>query len=325
MRLFINLGFISLLIWVFLSDIYAQTNNGQCVGKIRGAVTVDVLDCQVYKIAPGPATREDMNLDFISDMDPQERAKFVASYSGMLLKVFVAKSTAKKTGALATNKNVLNGDTIWVYYPVRQPSCNMVSGQRLVGELVEHCCLGNAEPPCLTRTDYVLTQTKAVGKTPVNKKTVTKTKKSKEYTQAMGFIKQKQYDKALPILHKLYEESKLDVEGIYYLAVCYSQTERPVSAIKVLEKIVEKKDNETLWGEYKELGKEAEFLLARCYARNQEAGRSTIILGGYLQDPVLYKKYIERSLSHPDFGWIKVTKDYQNYRKKAVQALQRKQ
>ncbi len=320
MRLFIELGFI--IGMLFSTTLYAQ-GNGQCVGRASGAVTVDVLDCSVYKIGQ-ENTREDVSLDFIAGMDPKERSSFVASYSGQILRVFVAKSMAKRSGALNNNKNVLNGDTIWVYYPSKQPGCSSFIGQRVAGVLQEHCCLGNAEPPCLTKTDYVLTQTKILGPTPANKKTVTKTKKSKEYIQAMTYMRARQYEKARPILVKLYNDNKLDVEGIYNLAIVYSETERHSSAIKVLEKIVEKKDNDTLWGEYKELGKEAEFLLARCYARNQEAGRATIILGGYLQDKVLYRKYIERSLSHPDFGWIKTSKDYQNYRKKAVEVLQRK-
>ena len=321
MRLFIGLGF-TVGVLFFSSSLYAQAN-GQCVGRAQGAVTVDVLDCSIYKI--GQDTREDVSLDFIAGMDAKERSKFVASYSGQILKVFVAKSMAKRAGTFNADKNVLNGDTIWVYYPSKQPGCSSLIGHRVAGILQEHCCLGNAEPPCLTRTDFVITQTKVIGPTPVNKKTVTKTKKSKEYIQAVSYIKAKQFEKARPILVKLYNDNKLDVEGMYNLAVVYAETERHSSAIKVLEKIVAKKDNDTLWGEYKDLGKESEFLLARCYARNQEAGRATIILGGYLQDPVIYKKYIERSLSHPDFGWIKTNKDYQIYRKKAAEVLGRRQ
>lgn len=332
MRLFINytLSFISVsILSLFFNNngFYSYNLSAQvCEGLVSGAVTVDVKDCKKFDMSED--LRDDTgDTSFLQEMTGTERAKFLSTYNGFMLNVFVVKSSARKGGTLK-QENALNGDNILTFLPIvkgSKLSCASFSNKRLASVIKEYCCAGNVECPCLTKTNYVLTQTKILGETPKLKKHHVTVVKNKEYQEAIKYLKQQDYKKASKLLIKLDSEGKLDIEGKYNLALVYRELDRPVKSIKILEAIVKKKNASELDGEYKQVGIDAEFLLARSYARVKDAGRSTLILGGYLQDPVSNKKLIQQSLTHPDFGWIKATKEYTAYKQKAYEVLQDRQ
>ena len=294
----------------------------ECISLIKGPVALDVKSCGRIN----PEKSFDVGLPqyrFIKDFPPKERKEFLDSYRGLFVKALVARSLASKSG-LSEEKGVLNGEVVDLFFPPGVGSCGEISKRRLKAQLEQACCEGGGDPPCLLTSDLVITDFKVIGKTAsgAGNKTRRIAKKSDLYKKADSAYRRKSFEESANLFEMVKATGQLDLNGYYKLGHSYRELDLCRKAVPPLKFLYSKYNQKQFWAEEEKALVMGVFMLARCYSKLNEPGFATQILEGYLLDPEKNKGLILRSLKHPDFGWIKTTKEFRQYKKAALKMLE---
>jgi hypothetical protein len=145
--------------------------------------------------------------------------------------------------------------------------------------------------------------------------------KNPKYIEAQKLLAQKDYKKAIVILDNLNFNGQLDVPGKFLLAAAYRDMDKCPRAIPILDDLYQKFEKGDFWTDDEPYIRRANFLFARCLSMQEKAGEAVMILQGFLVEPKKFRKEIQESLSHPDFGYIKTSKPYLEYKESAQKAL----
>jgi len=145
--------------------------------------------------------------------------------------------------------------------------------------------------------------------------------KNPSYKKAMQNVKKENYEAAIVEFKKLQQNNLLEHKGRYYLGWIYHKLERCREAIPLLEINFKDHSNNMTPATLHSMMRKSNYLLARCYAKNNQPGKAGLILEVFLNDPKQYNSEIKSALSHKDFGWINASKQYQNFKRKAKQLL----
>ena len=293
----------------------------QCSSLVNGAIVIDVEGCKQIT----PETQFDTkrpDLKFISDLDSIARAKFFQSYRGAVVKAKVVQSRARRVG-LSDDKTALANETVYVFLPPGGPGCAEANGKRLGGEVVEICCAGSGNAPCLTGTSYVFNTSSVVGNagTAAGDAQRTKASQSKGVLEGDKFMRSKKYRDAIKAYSAAYSGGDLDTKGKYNLGYAYRQVDECHNAIKPLKEIYELNLKGKTWGDEEPIVRRSNFLLARCYSKSKDPQGAVLILNGYLLEPSKFKQELRDSMRHKDFGWIHTSREYKDYRAEAQKRL----
>jgi hypothetical protein len=291
-----------------------------CASLVRGQMMLDIQSCSNVQPEKAFATPEP-KYNFIRDLPPPQRKAFLDSYRGLAIKAKVARSFAVRSG-LSPEQGALSGETILAFIPPQSLSCGAVYGKRIQAVMDETCCEGGGEVPCLLGTSYVLKKAAVVGG--ANTKAGhggANLSKDPDYIQAQKLLSQKDYKKGTVLLEKLQLSAKLDVQGKYLLAAAYRDMDKCPRAVPILEELYQKFERSDYWTDDEPYIRRANLLYARCLSMQVKSGEAVMILQGFLVEPKKYRKEIQESLSHPDFGYIKTSKAYIEYRDAASRAL----
>lgn len=295
-----------------------------CISLVKGVIAMDIESCGVIN----PEATFDTTLEkyqFILDLPKKERDKFYNSYRGLLVKGKVVRSHAVRSG-LNPEKGALSGEDVSMYIHPGKGVCKKILKKRLKAYVDQACCEGGGNAPCLLPTSYVLTSFKPIGKadSSAGDKERKLARRSKLYKKADSFFRKRNYKKAVELYENVKHNEKLDVRGYYRLGLSYRKLDNCLRAIPNLRHVYDKSLEKKVWADEEEIVRKAGFLLARCYSKLHNADKAVVILGGYLLDPKKYRRELQYSLSHKDFGWIKTTKEYKKYQKDARDALRGK-
>ncbi len=308
-------------ILALLSILNNEIAYSACASLVKGKMAFDVKSCGRLSPEKSFDTSKE-RFSFIKDLPEKQKEDFYNSYKGLYITGQVVKSYAVRSG-LSPEKGVLAGENIKVFMPPSSMSCNKIRKKRLKFYMDEACCEGGGDVPCLLPTAYVIKDVKVIGdafSSAGNKKQMLEAK-SAEYKKANAAFRKKQYKKAAYNYEVLNEQGKLDVKGLYLLAYSYRKMDMCDKAIPPLKKIDKQYVQNQYWATDEKTIRKGVLLLARCYARTNKPDKAVPILDRYLLDPKKYRSEIKFSLSNKDFGWIKTTKEYQEYRKQAIKAL----
>lgn len=295
---------------------------GDCISLVKGKIAFDVRTCGRLKPEATFDTSRD-EYSFIGGLSKNDQKKFWNSYRGLVLSGKVAKSYAVRSG-LNPERGVLSGENIKVFIHPKDSArgCSNINGKRVAAFLEEACCEGGGDPPCLLSSAYVLRNVKVMGKIGARSSAKKKAEaRGASYKEAIKQFKAKRYSKAVVYFSRANEEASMDISGLYLWAVAYRKLDRCNKAIGPLNRIAAKQEKKDYWSDDEATIRNANFLLARCYSKLSQPQMAVPILEGYLVDPKRYRKEIKRSLSHPDFGWIKTSKEFVDYRRKAILAV----
>ncbi|MBF0440293.1 MAG: hypothetical protein HQK54_00150 [Oligoflexales bacterium] len=291
----------------------SHVSTAQCVSIVKGPIVMDAASCGVLD----PVASFDLNSErfrFIKEFAKPEQKKFFDSYRGLIIKGKVVSSQAVKSG-LTEEKGALKGEDISVFVFPGKGKCDGVSGGRIDAVIEQACCAGGANPPCLLQSPYFFKSYKVIGKasSAAGDTDRKQAEKLDQYVKADNFYKKRDYKKAAALYETVRVEGKLDLKGYYKLGDSYRELDRCTKAIPVLEYVFEKSGKDNYWADEEAMVRKSNFLLARCYSKTNNPGKAVVILEGYLVDRKKYRQEISDSLSHPDFGWIKTTKEYLKY------------
>lgn len=142
-----------------------------------------------------------------------------------------------------------------------------------------------------------------------------------ELDQAYAAVREREWKKAVKAFQAAKVEKPLDYRGLFAMAWAYRQLEECSKAIPPLAEIQQRANRKKLKPHEARIVRNGLFLLARCYAKEQDAGRALYILNGYLLDPRKYASELRQSLSMIDFGGIRTQSDFADYEKAARKAL----
>jgi hypothetical protein len=300
----------SLLMSFFL---FASKSQAQCLGLVNGPIVFDVASCKA--VVPTEDFIKDFDFSFIKGLSAQDRAKFFASYKGFLITGLVVKSEAIKKG-FDTKKGALLGEKISAFVPQGTSTCETLDKKRLKVNAEEYCCSGSGNSPCLLGTTYLFPKPEPLGAagTSAGDSERKKSENSPEFKAAEDLYKKKDFKNAAKKLEQLRATEALDLRGHYLLGVTYRKLEQCKRAIPVLQTVFDRAAKKDIWADQESIVRKSTFLLARCLAKTNDPGRAVIILSSYLVDPKKYRSEIQRSLKHPDFGYINASKEYSGYR-----------
>ena len=311
------------ILWALLGSPFSVAL-GDCISLVKGPIILDVRTCGVLN----PEGTFDPNMEryqFIMQLPPMERKRFYHSYRGMVIRGTVAKSKAIRSG-LAKEMGALQGESIAVFVPPGSTaySCQKIQGKRLAGMLDEACCEGGGDPPCLLQSSLVFKDLKVTGtaaqKAP-GSSVAQQRKVSKLEKAGDDFFKKKDFKKAIGYYRAAWGKNLLGIRGLYKLGLAYRFEDKCGLAIKPLEAIRTRFNKKDYWAEDLPLVHKGKFLLARCYAKINKPGFAVTVLDGFLIEPQRFQKEIRASLTHQDFGWIKTSKEYGEYRKRVKEKL----
>jgi hypothetical protein len=310
------IGSLGVLVLLLIS----QSLHAVCASLVRGQVMLDIQSCS--NVVPEQAfASSEPKYNFIRDLPPPQRKAFLDSYRGLYVKAKVARSFAVRSG-LSPEQGALSGETIKAFIPPQTLSCGAVYGKRVQAVMDEVCCEGGGESPCLLGTSYMLKKAAVLGG--ANSKaghSDSHLSKNPEYIQAQKLLAQKDYKKGTAILEKLNFNDQLDVQGKFLLAAAYRDMDKCPRAIPLLEMLYQKFERSDFWTDDEPYIRRANFLYARCLSMQEKSGEAVMILQGFLVEPKKFRKEILDSLSHPDFGYIKTSKAYLEYKGAAQRAL----
>lgn len=286
----------------------------ECIGLARGPIVFDVNSCAVVQPETAfPAT--DPQYSWLHQLDPNSKRKFMDTYRGLALKGLVVKSSAVSRG-ISDEHGVLLGERITIFVPPGTAQCAGYQAKRVEAEIVEDCCL-KGEPPCLV-TKYVWNNPKVVGSADLTggmrEEGVRKGTRSKEYTEGFEALKSRQFKVAAAKLEVARKAGQLDLAGHYFLGFSYRMIDQCRKAIEPLEWVNKKVLANDVWSGDRKLARRAVMLLARCYAKNKDTGPAVLILNQYLVEPKKFSEEIATGLDHADFGWIRTTREYIEWR-----------
>ena len=142
-----------------------------------------------------------------------------------------------------------------------------------------------------------------------------------ELEKAYTAVRERDWKKAIKEFQAAKVEKPLDYRALFAMAFSYRQLEECSKAIPVLLEIQQRANRKKLTPREARIVRNGLFLQARCYAKEQDAGRALYILNGYLLDPRKYASELRQSLSMVDFGGIRTQSDFADYEKAARKAL----
>lgn len=310
------IGNLSVLVLILIS----QPLSAACASLVRGQIMLDIQSCSNVQPEQAFASPEP-KYNFIRDLPPPQRKAFLDSYRGLSVRAKVARSFAIRSG-LSPEQGALSGETIKAFIPPQLLNCGAISGKRVQAVMDEVCCEGGGEAPCLLGSSYVLKKPKVLGA--ANTKaghTDSHLAANPEYKQAQKLLAQRDYKKATALLSKLNLNQQLDVQGKFLLAAAYRDMDKCPAALPLLEELYQKFEKNDYWSDDESYIRRSNFLYARCLSMMEKAGEAVMILQGFLVEPKKYRKEILESFSHPDFGYIKTSKSYLEYKDTASRAL----
>lgn len=289
-----------------------------CISLIQGPITFDVESCEQLD-TQNLELSNDTRLESLKGLDAASKKKVVGAYMGQVIKGKVVSSRAYDK-AFPKAKGALNGQRVEIYiFPKQKMQCEQLESKRISGQMQQVCCNGRLEAPCLLSTQYTFKNAKVVGdtKSRAGNQARLASIQSKTYKSGMQAFQSKKYKKAAKKLETARSKGEIDDAGKYALAVSYRKLDLCRRAIPVLKEVHDKWLSNKAWLDRHDVVRKSIFLLARCYAKEQDSGQSVLILNSYLLEPKKYKPEIKQSMRHPDFGWIHTTKDYKKYKKDA--------
>ncbi len=305
----------------FLTCFYQPKLLAVCATLIKGPLAIDVQQCKA--IQPEQTfTRTDSKYNFIQDLPPANRTAFLDTYRGLLIRGKVARSSAVRTG-LTREKGALNGERILAYVqPSSAPlNCQAILSRRIQATIDEVCCEGGGEAPCLLGSSYMLKQIQVVAEAAGNGGPG---QKGGGVAQtAMTLMGKEDYKGAIVVLEKARSQKTIDLQGLYLLASAYRETDRCSTALPLLEIIYSKMESNKSASEDEEYVRNGTLLYARCHSMLNQPGEAVMALQAFLIEPKKFKKEINASLHHPDFGWIRTDKQYIRYVESAKRALEK--
>lgn len=313
------IGSLGVLVLLLIS----QSLHAVCASLVRGQLMLDIQSCSNVQPEQAFASSEP-KYNFIRDLPPPQRKAFLDSYRGLTVRAKVARSFAVRSG-LSPEQGALSGETIKAFIPPQTLNCGAIQGKRVQAVMDEVCCEGGGEVPCLLGTSYMLKKTAVLGS--ANTKaghSDSHLSRNPEYIQAQKLLAQRDYKKATAILEKLNFNDQLDVQGKFLMAAAYRDMDKCPKAIPVLETLYQKFEKSDYWTDDEPYIRRANFLYARCLSMQEKSGEAVMILQGFLVEPKKFRKEILESLSHPDFGYIKTSKSYLEYKGAAQRALAEK-
>jgi hypothetical protein len=298
---------------IWLSHVPAQA---ACISLIRGPLVIDVKSCKAI-VPEKDLTYGDEAFRDVKGLDPKAKGKLFATYRGLLISGEVVKSTAIQSGLDV--QGALNGTTADFYVAPGANNCAAIQGKRIASDIDEVCCEGNADAPCMLKTSYMLKTAKLVGvaESSAGDRTRKEVEKNPRYQAALKLFQGKKYKKAAKEFEAVLKDMTLDIRGNFLLASSYHKQELCQKALPPLEYIAEQAEAKKIWGDEEGIARQAIFLLARCYAKTGDAGKSVIILNTYLIEAGKYRSEIEKSLKLAEFGYIHTTKEYKEYKEQA--------
>jgi hypothetical protein len=290
-----------------------------CTTLIKGSVAVDVKQCS--EIIPETYfTKGDPKYSFVYDIAPVNRKALMETYRGILIKGRVVRSQAISSG-ITDEKGALSGDTIDIFIPKGSGTCEQ-AGELVQGDIEQICCEGGGNSPCLLDAEYVMKAFKPLEKAPQKSLAKERSPEAKAiYADAGKKLKDGDLKGAALSLEKLKTQGQLDVQGQYVLAKTYRDLDRCKNAIPILEQLQKQFESNDYWVESEPFIRGGSILYARCLSRDGNSSEAVLVLQGFLVEPKKYKREIQESLVHPDFGYITTTKAYTKYKASATRAL----
>lgn len=310
---------LALASWFFQPKLWAI-----CATLIKGPLSIDVQQCKA--VQPEQAfPRSDSKYNFIQDLPPANRAAFLDTYRGLLIRGTVARSGAVRSG-LTNEKGALNGESILAYIEPQgiaaQLSCQAIQNRRIQATVDEVCCEGGGEAPCLLGSSYLLKQTQ------VSSEAASKNGpggRARGPTQeALALMAKRDFRGSAALLEKARSQKKIDVQGLYLLGLSYRELDQCPKALPLLEVLYTRLESNAAAAEEEEFLRNGTLLYARCLSMLNQAGEAVLALQAFLIEPKKFKKEIQQSLQHQDFGWIRTDKQYIRYQESAKRALANK-
>jgi hypothetical protein len=259
---------------------------------------------------------------FIRDLPPGNRAQFLDTYRGLIVKGKVVKSLAVRSG-LSPEQGALGGESVSLYITPKVTDCAALQSKRIQGQLDQICCEGGGMAPCLLGTGYVLGKPQILGSASVGgKHTIRAQGQAKQgYQQAAAALAKRDFQAAAKILEDLRERRMIDTQGEFLLGMSYRELDMCPKAIPVLESIFSKFEKSSFWADDELYIRKGTMLLARCLSMLGQAGEAVLVLKSFIVEPKKFQKEISESLSHPDFGGIRTDKAYISYQSQARKVL----
>ena len=294
-----------------------------CASLVQGNMAFDVKTCRSINPERSFSGSKD-RYQFIRNLPMKEQKDFYDSYRGLYVKGQVVKSYAVRSG-LSPEKGALSGETIHIFIPPGKTRCQNLKKKRIKFTMDEACCEGGGDAPCLLPTTYVAQNVKVIGSASSsagNAKQM-KLEQSPTYKKANAYFRKKNYKKAAYLYEQLKDEGNLEVKGLYLLGYSYRKMDMCEKAIPPLKEVDDLFVKNKYWATDEKTVIKASLLLSRCYAKENKAEDAVLILERFLTNPKKYRKEIRFSLKNPDFGWIKTTEVYSEYKKEAIKALKK--
>ncbi len=314
----LNLFFAIFMFLPNLSSLYAQ-----CASLARGAVAFDPKSCQALQPEQFFQKSKPQH-KFIFNLDAVNQKQFFDTYRGHLLKGTVSRSQIKQKGLIESQRGLLLGKNISVFIPpTAVVNCSNITQQTVVGILSEQCCNGSGESPCLSGTNYILEIKEQVPRIALdNQKNPTAARsRSEKAKTANEAFENSNFKLAAKNLEEVRKEGKMDALAYYQLGMSYRKLDLCRKAIPPLREFYDIEEQSKRWAADDDLVRKNYMLLARCYARENDADSAVMILGSFLTEPKKYRKEIEESLRERDFNWIDTTKEFKQYREEAQRKL----
>lgn len=308
---------VSFLVAIGLPD---QVRAG-CVSLIRGPIVVDMKSCGLINPEKtfDPAISQ---FSFIYELPAKERLEFLNTYRGLHISGRVVRSKAVRTG-LREERGALNNEDIVAFIAPGVSSCSQIANKRLKANVEEVCCEGRGEAPCLLNSAYMLSSLEVIGEKSSSAGNIKQVvaERMKEFSLAQKAFSDRDYKKSLKFLKVIESQGNLDTVSAYMMALAYRKLDRCPNAEPYLDKIYQRFLKNQYWAQNEKFIRAGVLLHARCLSVQQKSGEAAMVLQSMLSDVERFDAEIRQSLSHPDFGWIKTSKDFINYRDSAMKAI----
>ncbi len=313
---------IKFLLFLILVSSY-QLQAASCTSSISGLIVIENPTC--YSVNPNRffSSLDKVDFSWIKDLDPVQKKKFYRSYDGVVIKGKVVSSQAVQKG-LETKKGVLKNQNVRIFYPRKK--CPKIKTSNVALQLREVCCQGGGESPCLLGSGLYATKVFDAANVKIKStKNINRRKRSNSPSvlKAKKYYKQRKWDLAAKSYMRAYKQSEASVVDIYNMGLSFRRAEKCSKVFKPLSELYDKMIDDKLWVGEEKVARKASFLLARCYAKELKSAESVQILSGYLLESKKYRSEILRSLKHSDFRPIKLSNEFQEYKKAAESSLRK--
>ena len=308
-----------------LISIFCQSGKsyGVCASLVKGEAAINITSCGLLNPEKSFPTSQ-FRYQFIGNLGTSDRANFYNSYRGLLVEGLVVRSMAIQSG-LSPKKGALGGEKISAFIPPGTANCHLIKGKRVKTLIDEACCEGGGDPPCLLDTTYVLKNIKVLGSAEGAAGNVKRQKMemTAEYQKANTLLQQGKFEAASALYKQLLARNLLDLRGHYFLGYAGRMMDRCDQAIPVLEKVNRASEKNDYWANDKSVVKKANMLLARCYAKQGNENNALLILNSLLLAPAQNRPEIRAAMNHPDFGRIRTSKGFAEFKQRAAAAMRR--